>query len=67
MLAVGTAPATEGIGLELAGVAVNPAGFIVTDDEMRTTAPGIWAAGDVTGPPLIAPAGSREGEVAAVV
>lgn len=65
MLAVGTAPASEGIGLELAGVQVNEGGFIVTDEEMRTTAPGIWAAGDVTGAPLIAPAGAREAEVAA--
>ncbi|MHB8711133.1 MAG: dihydrolipoyl dehydrogenase family protein [Trichloromonadaceae bacterium] len=66
MLAVGTAPASEGIGLELAGVEVNEGGFIITDEEMRTTAAGIWAAGDVTGPPLIAPAGAREAEVAAV-
>jgi mercuric reductase len=43
---------------------VDDCGFIVTDEEMRTTAPGIWAAGDVTGPPLIAPAGAWEGEAA---
>lgn len=64
MLAVGTAPATRGIGLEAAGVAVDEAGFIRTDEQMRTTAAGIWAAGDCTGPPLIAPAGVREAEVA---
>ncbi len=66
MLAVGTAPATGGIGLEEAGVALNDFGFIAVDEEMRTSAATIWAAGDVTGPPLIAPAGAREGEVAAV-
>ncbi len=64
MLAVGTAPATSGLGLEEAGVQVGSSGFIMTDEEMRTSAPGIWAAGDVTGPPLIAPAGAKEGEVA---
>jgi mercuric reductase len=64
MLAVGTAPATEGLGLEAAGVQLDGGGFILTDEEMRTSQPGIWAAGDVTGPPLIAPAGIREGEVA---
>jgi mercuric reductase len=64
MLAVGTAPATEGIGLAEAGVEVDPAGFILTDEEMRTSAEGIWAAGDCTGPPLIAPAGASEAEVA---
>jgi mercuric reductase len=64
MLAVGTAPASVGIGLEEAGVATGAGDFIRTDEEMRTTAAGIWAAGDVTGPPLIAPAGAREAEVA---
>jgi len=65
MLAVGTAPATEDIGLEAAGVEIDGGGFIVADEQMRTTAPGIWAAGDVTGGPLIAPAGEAEGEAAA--
>ena len=64
MFAVGTAPATTGIGLEAAGVQMDDGGFIVADEECRTTAPNIWAAGDVTGPPLIAPAGVREAEVA---
>lgn len=65
MLAVGTTPATSGIGLEEAGVVCDENGFISVDEEMRTTAPGIWAAGDVAGPPLIAPSGAREAEVAA--
>ncbi|NIQ92870.1 MAG: NAD(P)/FAD-dependent oxidoreductase, partial [Desulfuromonadales bacterium] len=64
MLAVGTAPATEDIGLEEAGVDTDAGGFIKVDRHMRTSTEGIWAAGDVTGPPLIAPAGAREAEVA---
>ena len=41
-VAVGQKPATEGIeGVELDG------GYIVTDDEMRTALPGVFAAGDV--------------------
>jgi len=64
MLAVGTAPATEGIGLESAGVDVDANGFIKVDAGLQTTAAGIWAAGDCTGPPLIAPAGAREAMVA---
>lgn len=60
MLAVGTAPATEGIGLDKAGVEIDAAGFIKVDAQLRTTAENIWAAGDVTGPPMIAPAGARE-------
>jgi mercuric reductase len=64
MLAVGTTPAIEGLGLEAAGVQLDAGGFILTDEEMRTSQPGIWAAGDIIGPPLIAPAGIREAEVA---
>ncbi len=64
MLAVGTSPATEGIGLEKAGVEVDASGFIQVDAGLQTTAENIWAAGDCTGPPLIAPAGAREALVA---
>jgi mercuric reductase len=39
-------------------------GFIKVDRQLRTSVPGIWAAGDVTGPPLIAPAGAREAQIA---
>jgi mercuric reductase len=65
MLAVGTAPASAGIGLHLAGVGLDTRGFIIVDERMRTTAPGIWAAGDVVGGMMIASIGAREGIVAA--
>ena len=61
LLAVGTAPASVGIGLEQAGVLVDGRGFITVDRELRTSAPGIWAAGDVTGGMQIATVGAREG------
>jgi mercuric reductase len=64
LVAVGTAPATRGIGLEEAGVEVDAKGFIKVDGKMRTSAPGIWAAGDVTGGMMIATVGAREGIVA---
>jgi mercuric reductase len=64
LLAVGTAPASEGIGLDTAGVAVDDKGFIRVDERMRTSAPGIWAAGDVIGGMMIATVGAREGIVA---
>jgi mercuric reductase len=64
LLAVGTAPASAGIGLEKAGVEVDPKGFVQVDEMMRTTAPGIWAAGDVIGGMMIATVGAREGIVA---
>jgi mercuric reductase len=64
LLAVGTAPASSGIGLEKAGVEVDDRGFIKVDSQMRTSAPGIWAAGDVIGGMMIATAGAKEGIVA---
>jgi mercuric reductase len=64
LLAVGTAPASTGIGLEMAGVEVDSRGFIKVDEMMRTSAPGIWAAGDVIGGMMIATVGAREGIVA---
>ncbi len=63
-VAVGTAPATAGIGLEQAGVELDGKGFVLVDERLRTSTPGIWAAGDVVGGMMIATAGAREGIVA---
>jgi len=49
LLAVGRRPNTDGLGLDAAGVEVDGRGFIVVDDELRTSAPGVWALGDVNG------------------
>lgn len=65
MLAIGTQPVTKNMGLDEIGVETDPGGFIKVDRQLRTSVPGIWAAGDVTGPPLIAPAGAREAQIAA--
>ncbi|PLY01457.1 MAG: mercury(II) reductase [Desulfuromonas sp.] len=64
LLAVGTAPATDRLGCDTAGIALTEEGFIAVDEEMGTSVKGIWAAGDITGGPLIAPAGAHEAEVA---
>jgi mercuric reductase len=64
LLAVGTVPVTTGIGLETVGVALDGKGFVITDRQMRTSVPGIWAAGDVVGKMMIATVGAREGIVA---
>jgi mercuric reductase len=64
LLAVGTVPATAGIGLEKCGVTLDDKGFIITDGNMRTSAEGIWAAGDAVGRMMIATVGAREGIVA---
>jgi len=49
LLAVGRRPNTDDLGLEKAGVATNPRGYISVDDQLRTTVPGIWALGDCNG------------------
>ncbi|MHC5542403.1 FAD-dependent oxidoreductase, partial [Singulisphaera rosea] len=47
----GRVPNNEGIGLELAGVELDPRGFVKVDERLRTTAPGVWAVGDCAGSP----------------
>ena len=49
LLAVGSVPNTEGLGLDAAGVETTPGGHIPVDDYQRTSQPHIYAAGDVTG------------------
>jgi pyruvate/2-oxoglutarate dehydrogenase complex dihydrolipoamide dehydrogenase (E3) component len=49
LLAVGRRPNTDDLGLDKAGVKVDARGYIVVDDELRTSAPGIWALGDCNG------------------
>ncbi len=49
LLAVGRRPNTDRLGLETAGVEVDGRGYIVVDDQCRTTAEGVWAVGDCNG------------------
>ena len=49
LLAVGRRPNTDDMGLNEAGVAVDKRGYIVVDDQLRTSVPGIWALGDCNG------------------
>ncbi|HUE11031.1 MAG TPA: FAD-containing oxidoreductase, partial [Steroidobacteraceae bacterium] len=46
LLAVGRRSNTDDLGLENAGVAVDPRGYITVDDALATNVPGIWALGD---------------------
>jgi dihydrolipoamide dehydrogenase len=63
LVSTGRRARTQGIGLEEIGVQLNR-GAIVTDDQCRTSVPGIWAAGDVNGKFMLAHTAYREGEVA---
>ena len=49
LVATGRRPNTAGLNLEAAGVEIGPRGGIVTDDSLTTTAPHIYAMGDVRG------------------
>ena len=63
LTATGVAANVEDLGLEELGVVVD-GGFIKVDDHMRTSVPGVFAIGDVNGPPLLAHAASAEGVIA---
>ena len=65
LVATGRIPNTKGLGLEKAGVAVGKNGAIIVDDEMKTSAINIWAAGDVTGEPMLVTVAGRGGSIAA--
>lgn len=63
LTATGVQANVENLGLEDLGVAVER-GFIEVDDHLRTNVPGVFAIGDVVGPPLLAHAASAEGVIA---
>ena len=51
LVAAGRSPNTDGIGLELAGVELTERGYIKVNERLQTTAPGVWAIGEVAGSP----------------
>jgi dihydrolipoamide dehydrogenase len=67
LVAAGRAPNIDDIGLKEAGVKINDRGFVEINERMETSAKGIYAIGDVAGPPMLAHKGSREGIVLAEV
>jgi mercuric reductase len=66
LLAAGRSPNTKGLGLERAGVRTGPGGAVLVDATMKTSIPHIWAAGDVTGEPMLETAARYAGEIAAM-
>ena len=63
LVAAGRAAVTEDIGLKELGVQMTDRGFIKVNGKMATNVPGIYAIGDVAGPPMLAHKGEREGVV----
>jgi pyruvate/2-oxoglutarate dehydrogenase complex dihydrolipoamide dehydrogenase (E3) component len=52
LIASGRIPNTDGIGLGVARVELDHQGFVKVDERLRTTAAGVWAAGDCAGSPF---------------
>ena len=65
LVATGRRPATAGLGLEAAGVALDAAGAIVVDGFSRSNVPSIYAVGDVTNRVNLTPVAIREGHAVA--
>lgn len=65
LFAAGRAGNTEGLGLDGAGVEVDPRGRVVVDERYRTNLEWLYAAGDVIGPPALASVAAEQGRVAA--
>jgi pyruvate/2-oxoglutarate dehydrogenase complex dihydrolipoamide dehydrogenase (E3) component len=49
LLAIGRRPNTDDLGLDKAGIELDPRGYVVVDDQLRTSNPGVWALGDCNG------------------
>jgi dihydrolipoamide dehydrogenase len=67
LIAIGRQPNSKGLGLETTQVKVNERGFVIVDEQQRTSDQRILAVGDVAGVPMLAHKAFREGKVAAEV
>ena len=63
-IAIGALPQTDGLGLEDVGVALSGSGHVVVDGVSRTTARGVYAAGDCTGVLMLASVAAMQGRIA---
>ncbi|MDQ3166509.1 MAG: NAD(P)H-quinone dehydrogenase [Actinomycetota bacterium] len=64
LLALGSVPNTDGLGLVEAGVGVDDAGYVSVDGVSRTSARGVYAAGDCTGVLMLASVAAMQGRIA---
>ena len=63
LLAVGRRPNTDDLGLDKAGVAVDERGYVVVDDQLQTSVPGVWALGDCNGKGAFTHTSYNDGEI----
>jgi dihydrolipoamide dehydrogenase len=64
LMTVGSVPNTDGLGLEDVGVRLHDGGFVTVDRVSRTTAAGVYAAGDCTGVLMLASVAAMQGRIA---
>ncbi|MEV0581772.1 NAD(P)H-quinone dehydrogenase [Nonomuraea sp. NPDC050310] len=64
LMTVGMVPNTAGMGLEEVGVQLDAGGFVKVDKVSRTSAPGVYAAGDCTGVLMLASVAAMQGRIA---
>ncbi|MGH7932320.1 MAG: FAD-dependent oxidoreductase [Candidatus Binataceae bacterium] len=64
LVVVGRQPRIDRLGLAEIGVELDSAGWVRVDDNYRTTAPGVFAAGDIVGPPSLAAVAMEQARVA---
>jgi len=67
LVAIGRSPASQGIGLENTKVKLDDKGFVIVDEQMRTSDEKILAVGDIAGGMMLAHKATREGKIAAEV
>ncbi len=65
LVAAGRTPRVAALDVEVAGIKLDENGFVVVDDELRTSNPVVFAAGDVTGGPQFVYVAAAQGNVAA--
>jgi pyruvate/2-oxoglutarate dehydrogenase complex dihydrolipoamide dehydrogenase (E3) component len=64
LMAVGSIPNTDGLGLAEAGIRLNEGGYVEVDRVSRTSATGVYAAGDCTGVLMLASVAAMQGRIA---
>ena len=67
LVAAGRAPNVEDLGLKEQNIQMTDRGFIKINEKMETSVKGLYAIGDVAGPPMLAHKGEREGHIVAEV
>ena len=65
LMATGRSPNTGPLGIQDVGVKLDEKGAVKVNNEMRTSLPNIWAAGDIIGEPMLETVAAKEGSIAA--